>query len=170
MRILAIIRKYSWWFTAEKILKYWRNKMAYYTWILAFHVMSFTSWMAVLFYLPRLFIYHREHAENSAFGSVVEIQEYKLYTYIGLPAMWATILSGVLMLFLNPAIFQSGAWIYVKLFFLLFLTAYSFSLEKIRLTLIDNPYYKTGKYFRFYNEVPTLLMIVIVIMVVVKPF
>jgi len=144
--------------------------MAYYTWILAFHVMSFTSWMAVLFYLPRLFIYHREHAENKAFGEVVEIQEYKLYTYIGVPAMWATILSGGMMLYLNPGIFQSGAWMYVKLTLLAFLTAYSFSLNAIRKTLIDNPYYKTGKYFRVYNEVPTLLMIFIVIMVVVKPF
>jgi putative membrane protein len=144
--------------------------MQYYTWILAFHVMSFTSWMAMLFYLPRLFIYHREHADNDAFGEVVKIQEYKLYKYIGVPAMWATILSGALMLYLNSALLQSGGWIYVKLIALAFLIAYSYSLEIIRLKLIDNPYYKSGKAFRFYNEVPTLLMIVIVIMVVIKPF
>jgi putative membrane protein len=144
--------------------------MAYYTWILAFHVMSFTSWMAMLFYLPRLFIYHREHADNVAFGEVVKIQEYKLYTYIGVPAMWATIISGGAMLYLNPGIFQSGGWMHSKLLFLVFLIAYSFSLNSIRKKLIDNPEYKSGKYFRFYNEVPTLLMIVIVIMVIVKPF
>jgi len=144
--------------------------MAYYTWILAFHVMSFTSWMAMLFYLPRLFIYHREHSDNVEFGEVVKIQEYKLYAYIGVPAMWATIISGSVMLYLNPGIFQSGSWMYIKLFFLAFLTAYSFSLNSIRKKLIDNPEYKSGKYFRFYNEVPTLLMIAIVIMVVVKPF
>ena len=144
--------------------------MAYYSWILAFHVMSFTSWMAMLFYLPRLFIYHREHADNVAFGEVVKIQEYKLYAYIGLPAMWATIISGGVMLYLNPGIFQSGGWMHTKLFFLVFLIVYSFSLNSIRKKLIDNPEYKSGKYFRFYNEVPTLLMIVIVIMVIVKPF
>ena len=144
--------------------------MAYYSWILAFHVMSFTSWMAMLFYLPRLFIYHREHADNIAFGEVVKIQEYKLYAYIGVPAMWATIISGGVMLYLNPGIFQSGGWMHTKLFFLSFLIAYSFSLNSIRKKLIDNPEYKSGKYFRFYNEVPTLLMIVIVIMVIVKPF
>ncbi len=144
--------------------------MAYYTWILAFHVMSFISWMAMLFYLPRLFIYHREHPENKAFSEVVEIQEYKLYHYIGVPAMWATIISGATMLYLNPAIFQSGGWMHAKLFLLALLIAYSFSLNKIRKTLKTNPYYKTGKYFRVYNEVPTLLMIGIVIMVVVKPF
>ncbi len=144
--------------------------MTYYSWILAFHVMSFTSWMAVLFYLPRLFIYHREHSDNVAFGEVVKIQEYKLYAYIGVPAMWASIISGGVMLYLNPGIFSSGSWMYIKLFFLVFLTAYSFSLNAIRKTLIDDPEYKSGKYFRFYNEVPTLLMIVIVIMVIVKPF
>ena len=144
--------------------------MEYYTWILAFHVMSFTSWMAMLFYLPRLFIYHREHSENKAFAEVVKIQGYKLYAYIGVPAMWATIISGAVMLYLNPAIFSSGGWMHTKLLFLAFLIAYSFSLNAIRKKLIDNPEYKSGKYFRFYNEVPTLLMIVIVIMVVVKPF
>ncbi len=132
--------------------------------------MSFVSWMAMLFYLPRLFIYHREHADNKAFGEVVQVQEYKLYRYIGLPAMWATILSGGTMLYLNPAIFQSGGWMHAKLVFVALLIAYSFSLDQIRKRLIEDPYYKSGKYFRFYNEVPTLLMIGIVIMVVVKPF
>ncbi len=144
--------------------------MAYYSWILAFHVMSFVSWMAMLFYLPRLFIYHREHADNKAFGEVVQVQEYKLYRYIGVPAMWATILSGGVMLYLNPAIFQSGGWMHAKLVFVALLIAYSFSLDHIRKRLIEDAYYKSGKYFRFYNEVPTLLMIGIVIMVVVKPF
>jgi len=144
--------------------------MAYYSWILAFHVMSFVSWMAMLFYLPRLFIYHREHADNVAFGEVVQIQEYKLYTYIGVPAMWATILSGSLMLYLNPGIFQSGGWMHTKLLLLIFLIAYSFSLNAIRKKLVVDPHYKSGKYFRVYNEIPTLLMIFIVIMVVVKPF
>ncbi len=144
--------------------------MAYYSWILAFHVMSFVSWMAMLFYLPRLFIYHREHADVKAFGEIVQVQEYKLYKYIGVPAMWATVISGGVMLYLNSAIFSSGGWMHAKLFFLAFLIAYHFSLEFLRKRLIQDPYYKTGKWFRVYNEVPTLLMIGIVIMVVVKPF
>jgi len=144
--------------------------MAYYTWILAFHVMSFISWMAMLFYLPRLFIYHRENATIEAFTDIVKIQEYKLFKYIGVPAMWATIISGGTMLYLNPTIFQGGGWMHAKLLFLAFLVAYHFSLEVLRKRLIVNPHYKSGKWFRFYNEVPTLLMIGIVIMVVVKPF
>lgn len=144
--------------------------MAYYSWILAFHVMSFVSWMAMLFYLPRLFIYHRENADTKAFTDIVEIQEYKLFKYIGAPAMWATIISGAVMLYLNTGIFSSGGWMHAKLFFLVFLIAYHFSLESIRKRLIDDPHYKSSKYLRIYNEVPTLLMIFIVIMVVVKPF
>ncbi len=144
--------------------------MAYYSWILAFHVMSFVSWMAMLFYLPRLFIYHRENADIKAFTDIVQLQEYKLFKYIGAPAMWATLLSGGVMLYLNSAILSSGGWIHVKLFLLVFLIAYHFSLEQIRKRLITNPRYKSSKYFRLYNEVPTLLMIGIVIMVVIKPF
>ena len=144
--------------------------MAYYTWILAFHVMSFVSWMAMLFYQPRLFVYHSENGDNEGFVKVVQRQEYILNKAIGTPAMWATIISGSTMLYLNPAIFQSGGWMHAKLFFLAFLIAYHFSLEILRKNLIENPHYKSGKWFRFYNEVPTLLMIGIVIMVVVKPF
>jgi putative membrane protein len=144
--------------------------MAYYSWILSFHVMSFVSWMAMLFYLPRLFIYHRENADTKAFTDIVEVQEYKLFKYIGVPAMWATVLTGGAMLYLNTGIFESGGWIHAKLTALVFLIAYHFSLNNIRKTMIDNAHYKSSKYFRLYNEVPTLLMIFIVIMVVIKPF
>jgi len=132
--------------------------------------MSFTSWMAMLFYQPRLYVYHSENADNSGFVEVVKIQEYKLLKYIGNPAMWATILSGGLMLWLNSAIFASGIWIYAKLLFVALLFAYHLSLEYHRKKLIDNPSYRPGRFYRFYNEVPTLLMIGIVIFVVVKPF
>jgi len=144
--------------------------MAYYSWILSFHVMSFVSWMAMLFYLPRLFIYHRENADTKAFTDIVEVQEYKLFKYIGAPAMWATVITGGVMMYLNPAIFSSGYWMFAKLLALVFLIAYHFSLNIIRNTMLTNPHYKSSKWFRFYNEVPTLLMIFIVIMVVIKPF
>ncbi|HIP61578.1 MAG TPA: protoporphyrinogen oxidase HemJ [Sulfurovum sp.] len=143
--------------------------MEYYTWILAFHVMSFMSWMAMLFYQPRLYVYHSEHADNAGFVEVVQIQERKLLKYIGDPAMWATIISGSVMLYLVPA-YLSSTWMVAKLVFLAVLIAYHFSLEFHRKQLIINPQYKPGKFYRFYNEVPTLLMIGIVIFVVIKPF
>ncbi len=144
--------------------------MEYYSWILTFHVVSFTSWMAMLFYLPRLFIYHVEHKSNgSAFTDVVEIQERKLYSFIGVPAMWATLLSGLVMMYLNPDLFKSGAWLHIKLTAIIFLIAYHFSLNIIRKRLKDGTCTRSGKQLRMYNEVPTLLMILIVIMVIVKP-
>lgn len=144
--------------------------MEYYSWILTFHVMSFMSWMAVLFYLPRLYVYHVEHSNKSEFVEVVKIQEYKIYTYIGLPAFWATLLSGSAMLIINPILFETGTWIYAKLVVAALLTAYSFSLEYYRLQLEKDECQRSGKFFRAYNEVPTLLSILIVAYVVVKTF
>ena len=142
--------------------------MDYYTYVLAFHVISMMSWMAMLFYLPRLYVYHQEHANKKEFVEVVKIQEYKLYKYIGMPAMWATIISGVAMLAINPAIFQSGAWIHAKLTVAVLLIAYSFTLEYYRKQLENDTCTKSGKFFRAYNEVPTILGILIVTFVIMK--
>ena len=143
--------------------------MEYYNWILAFHILSFTSWMAMLFYLPRLFVYHQEHKENKGFVEVVKIQELKLYKYIGVPAFWATLLSGGVMIMLN-SVLLGMPWFQIKLLFLVLLIVYHFSMEYFRKELEADRCKKSGKFFRFYNEVPTLLMIVIVIMVIIKPF
>lgn len=130
--------------------------------------MSFISWMATLFYLPRLFVYHVEHADKPDFVEVVKIQEFKLYKYIGVPAMWASIASGTLMLFLNPALFGTGLWIYAKLFLLAILVAYDYSMEVYRKQLLNSTCTKSGKFFRAYNEAPTLLSILIVTFVILK--
>ncbi len=142
--------------------------MEYYTWILTFHIMALMSWMAMLFYLPRLYVYHMENYEKKEFVEVVKIQEYKIYKYIGLPAMWATVISGGLLLSLNHDILTTGAWMHAKLFVVAILIAYSFSLEYYRKKLANDDCKKTGKFFRAYNEVPTLLSIYIVTFVVVK--
>ena len=146
--------------------------MQYYTWLLTFHVMAMMSWMAMLFYLPRLFVYHVENIDKKEYVEVVKIQEYKIYKYIGAPAMWATIASGAIMLYLNPFIlsFDAGGWMYAKLTALLFLIHYSFSLEKYRKQLENNTCTKSGKFFRMYNEMPTMLAILIVGYVITKSF
>ena len=144
--------------------------MLYYSWILTFHIISFMSWMAMLFYLPRLFVYHVGHAQKKEFVEVVKIQEYKIYKYIGLPALWATVLSGLVMLWINPILFQTGPWLHAKLFVAAVLIAYSFSLEYFRKGLENDTCKKSGKFFRAYNEVPTLLSILIVTYVVIKSF
>jgi len=139
-----------------------------YNWVLWFHVVSFISWFAVLFYLPRLFVYHAENIENKGFVEVVKIQELKLFKYIGVPSMWTTILSGS---YLSYSIgFSGNGWLHTKIFFIVLLVIYFFSMDKYRKEFLEDRCTKSGKFFRVYNEVPTLLMLVIVAMVVLKPF
>jgi len=123
--------------------------------------------MSMLFYLPRLYVYHQENKEKEQFIEVVKIQEFKLYKYIGMPAMWATLFSGVLLLFINPDLMKQG-WMHAKLLLLVFLILYSFSLEKYRKELENDTCEKSGKFFRAYNEVPTILAILIVTFVITK--
>ncbi len=143
--------------------------MEYYSWILAFHVMSIISWMAMLFYLPRLFVYHAEHRDNKGFVEVVKIQEHKLYYFIGVPAFWASLLSGLTMIALNPDMFKSGMWLHIKLTAAFLMILYHFSLRYFLIRFKEDRCEKSGKFFRVYNEIPTILMIIIVIMAVVKP-
>ncbi|MRI58988.1 MAG: protoporphyrinogen oxidase HemJ [Epsilonproteobacteria bacterium] len=143
--------------------------MEYYLWIKAFHVISVISWMAMLFYLPRLFVYHAEHRENSGFVEVVKIQEKKLFYFIGVPAFWASLLSGLAMIALNPAMFKSGMWLHIKLTAATLLILYHLSLKYFLKKFESDSCVKSGKFFRLYNEIPTILMIIIVVMAVVKP-
>lgn len=146
--------------------------MEYYSWILTFHVMSFMSWMAMLFYLPRIFVYHTEHKNKPDYVEVAKIQELKIYKIIGAPAMWATIVSGAIMLYLNPYLLSSeaGGWMHGKLFFAFLLVLYSFSLEHYRKQLEKEDFTKSGNFFRAYNEVPTILSLLIVGYVITKTF
>ncbi|MBL1242945.1 MAG: protoporphyrinogen oxidase HemJ [Sulfurimonas sp.] len=139
-----------------------------YEWVLWFHVISFISWFSVLFYLPRLFIYHTEHKENEGFVKVVKIQEYKLFKYIGVPAMWTTLLSGGYLIY--EIGFAGNTWLHAKLLFVAILLVYFFSMNFYRKQLEKDECQKSGKFFRMYNEVPTVLMMLIVAMVVFKPF
>jgi len=139
-----------------------------YDWILWFHVISFISWFAVLFYLPRLYVYHMEHIDNKGFIEVVKIQEMKLYKYIGVPSMWATIISGSSLIYIGD--WMNSSWLHAKLLFLVILIGYFHSLGVLRIKLLEDRCTKSGKFFRMYNEVPTILMLLIVGMVVFKPF
>ncbi|MCK4738173.1 MAG: CopD family protein, partial [Sulfurimonas sp.] len=105
-----------------------------YGWIIWFHILSFTSWFAVLFYMPRLFVYHAENIDNEGFVKVVKIMEMKIYKYIGVPAMWATVISGVAMIFLSTShyggvnIMSTGGWLHTKIFLVVILMGYFFSM------------------------------------------
>jgi putative membrane protein len=139
----------------------------YYNGILAFHIIAVMSWMTLVFYMPRLFVYHSENIQNKDFTKIVKIQEQKIYKIIGYPAMWATIISGGTMLYINPVLLNQD-WMLAKLIVLVFLIAYTISLDYIRIRFLNNSCTKNGKFFRAYNELPTLLAILIVTFVITK--
>lgn len=139
-----------------------------YEWVLWFHVISFISWFAVLFYLPRLFVYHAENIDNAGFVEVVKIQEFKLFKYIGVPSMWGTIFSGAYLSYIYG--FAGNGWLHTKITFVVLLIIYFYSMEKYRKEFAEDRCVKSGKFFRIYNEGPTILMLIIVAMVVFKPF
>lgn len=133
------------------------------------HIVSIISWFAMLFYLPRLFVYHSMEKKNEGFRNIVEVQEHKLYYYIGYPAMILTIISGVFLILSIPGIMSSGGWLHAKLLLVLFLVIYHFLCGYyMKQFKIDN--FKNHNFFRFFNEVPTILLIVIVVLVVIRPF
>jgi putative membrane protein len=139
----------------------------YHLGILAFHIMSVLSWMAMLFYMPRLFVYHQEHQDKKDFTDIIKIQERKIYKVIGLPAMWATIVSGGTLIYINPSLLEQN-WMVAKLIVLILTIGYSFSLEYFRKLLEADKCTKNGQFFRAYNEIPTLFAILIVVFVVTK--
>lgn len=142
--------------------------MGYYNHIKALHVVAFVSWMAVLFYLPRLFVYHTENKDKADFVKVVKRQEDKLYHFIGTPAITITIITGLLMIALNPGMFSTGMWLHIKLLFAFFLIIYHFDCGR-RLKQLKNDIYRTsGKFYRFYNEIPTIMLFVIAFSAILK--
>jgi len=142
-----------------------------YPWAKALHVISVISWMAGLFYLPRLFVYHVEQAGSSGeLHETFQIMELKLFRYIMNPAMIAVWIFG-LMLALTPGIVDwASGWPWVKALAISGMTWFHHWLGRRRKELALGNCAVTGRTFRLMNEVPTLLMIVIVIMIIVRPF
>lgn len=142
--------------------------MDYYLYIKALHVVAFVSWMAVLFYLPRLFVYHTENKDNKDFVKVIKIQEDRLYYFIGTPAIIITIITGLIMIALNVSMFQTGGWLHVKLLFAFLLVIYHFDCGRRLKQLSNDVYLKSGKFYRMYNEIPTIALFVIAFAAILK--
>lgn len=138
-----------------------------YEWLKILHIISFVSWFAGLFYLPRLFVYHSENSSHEHTCKTLEVMEYKLLKYIMNPAMIATWIFGVTLI--HYAGF-SGGWLHTKILLVVILSGYHMYLGVIRKKLIIDTSKYSSKYFRYINEVPTVLLILIVILVIIKPF
>lgn len=141
----------------------------HYDWLKALHIIAVISWMAGMLYLPRLFVYHLEAGQTSRMAETFKVMERRLLKLIINPAMLATFLFGGLMLWAHPELFQEG-WLHAKLTLVLVMAGVHGMLSKYRRQLEHGTCTKTPRYFRILNEVPTILMIAIVILVVVKPF
>ena len=143
--------------------------LTYYPWIKAFHIMSVIAWMAGLFYLPRLFVYHAEQSEpGDSRDQVFQVMETKLLRVIMNPAMISTWVFGLLLVSIPGIVDWSLVWPWTKAAGVLGMTWFHHWLGLRRKEFAKSQNSRTGRQFRMMNEVPTLLMVVIVLSVVVK--
>jgi protoporphyrinogen IX oxidase len=149
------------------------TKVDIYGWIKAFHIIAVISWMAGMLYLPRLFVYHCAAEKGSVQSETFKLMERRLLRAIINPAMIATWVLGLVLAWLGPdshyGWFMSG-WLQGKLVFVLILSAvHGFFARWTRAFAADRNRH-SQRFYRIINEVPTILMIIIVILVVLKPF
>tara|TARA_R110000868_G_scaffold37288_21_gene132106 strand:+ start:215 stop:664 length:450 start_codon:yes stop_codon:yes gene_type:complete len=141
-----------------------------YPWIKAVHIIAVISWMAGLLYLPRLFINHVGLAPGSEASDMLKGMEERLLRIIMRPAFIVSLLLGLALLHTPGVIDWSSVWIWLKLVFVLGLVVMHGLMEVWRARFARNANQHTARFFRFMNEVPTLLMVGIVLLVVAKPF
>ena len=133
------------------------------------HLIAVVSWMAGLLYLPRIFVYHVENIEKKESIEIFKVMEKKLYFYIMYPAMVLSWIFGLILIFIIGFSSLSFLWLKLKLLFVVLLTIYHFYLGKCLNKLKVDTNNTTSKFFRIINELPTILLILIVFIVIFKP-
>jgi putative membrane protein len=139
-----------------------------YAWIKALHVLAVISWMAGLLYLPRLFVYHAGEKVGSATSETFKVMERRLLKAIMNPAMIVAWLAGLWLIWQGG--WMRSGWLHGKLALVLALSGVHGMLAARQRAFAEDRNRHSGRYFRVLNEVPTLLMIGIVVLVIVKPF
>lgn len=143
-------------------------------WVKALHIISVISWMAGLLYLPRLFVYHVDADNGSELSETFKIMERRLYRAIMTPAMIASWVFGLWMIFGFSAVSwdwtDGWGWVWMKGAFVIFLSGFHSSLGRYLKDFDNDKNTRSKRFFRIINEVPTLVMIIIVVFVVVRPF
>jgi len=140
-----------------------------YDWVKALHVISMVAWMAGLLYLPRLFVYHTQAQVGSIQSDTFKIMERRLLKAIMNPAMIATFVFGIWMLVMNPALLSQG-WIHAKLLLVLAMAGTHGAMGRWRKDFEADRNARPQRFYRIANEVPTVLMIAVVILAIVRPF
>jgi protoporphyrinogen IX oxidase len=139
-----------------------------YDWLKAFHVIAIIAWMAGMLYLPRLFVYHCEAAKGSIQSETFKIMERRLYKAIVMPAMIATWILGLILVWQGG--WWTAGWLHGKLLLVVILSGLHGVYGRRLKEFAADRNIRPARYYRILNEVPTALMIGIVILVVVKPF
>ena len=143
--------------------------MNYYLLFKSLHLISVISWMAGLLYLPRIFVYHAENGDDRKVSNVFKVMEKKLYFYIMTPAMILSWIFGLLLI-QNIGFQQLGqTWMVLKIIFVIFLTLYHLYLGKTLNQFKFDQNTHSHKFYRLINEIPTILLILIVFVVIFKP-
>jgi putative membrane protein len=145
----------------------WKNEN-FYLWIKALHIIAVISWMAGMLYLPRLFVYHASEDAGSAVSEKFKVMEYKLLKFIINPAMMVTWGAGLWLMF--SGLVDLAGWFWVKFILVLAMSGTHGWLSKSQKRFATDENKLSEKQWRMANEIPTLLMIGIVIMVIVRPF
>ena len=133
------------------------------------HLIAVISWMAGLLYLPRIFVYHAENMSKEEISIVFKTMERKLYNYIMMPAMLLSWLFGLILISHIGFEALSTKWLQIKLVLVILLSIYHFYLGSLLFSFYENNNTKSSKFFRWLNEFPTLLLIIIVFIVIFKP-
>ena len=132
------------------------------------HLIATISWMAGLLYLPRIFVYHSE-ADHDSQRKIFKTMERKLYNYIMMPAMLISWLFGILLIQILGFDVLFELWMQIKTVAVVILTYYHFTLGKYLNDFAKDNNQKTSKFFRIYNEIPTIILIVVIFVVIFKP-
>ena len=132
------------------------------------HLVATISWMAGLLYLPRIFVYHSE-ADHDSQRKIFKIMERKLYNYIMMPAMIISWLFGILLIHILGFSVFFELWMQIKTAAVVILTYYHFTLGKYLNDFANDSNQKTSKFFRIYNEIPTIILIVVIFVIIFKP-
>jgi putative membrane protein len=141
-----------------------------YLWLKALHIVAVVAWMAGLLYLPRLFVYHADSPAGSAQSETFKVMERRLYRGIMNPAMIAVWIFGPLLLLSLPRSLLTEGWLHAKLLLVVVLTGYHHMLGRLRNDFEADRNRRPARFYRLINEVPTGLLILIVLLVVLKPF
>ncbi len=142
----------------------------FYLYTKALHIISVIAWLCAMLYLPRIFVYHAKVRPDSETSVIFKTMEYRLAYYIMTPAMIASWFFGLILIFyFNAIIFSSDIWFHIKFLMVIILSAYhGILLKKLRL-LANNKNTNSVKYYKYLNEIPTIIMVIIIFLVIVKP-